>query len=144
MGKERPKPKALPKKAKSKSVTDRKAVDEVNMATKNPERKLTLPNSGKSDLDDTDNLYLAFLSTPMMQDWEALCEALRAAKKAGKKSAELPLDFLLAVSDDILHVPMVFSDVIEEWNRVCDQEGMPQEKKNVPGPEEPSRPGDET
>ena len=79
-----------------------------------------------------------------MQDREVLCEALRAAKKAGKKKAELPLDFLLAVDGDLLHVPMVFSDVIEEWNRVCDQQGMPQEKKNPPGPEEPASPGAKT
>ena len=111
------------------------------MTTEHPEKKLTLPRSGKSDPDDVDNLYLAFLSTPLMQDWEALCEALRDAKKAGKKTAELPLDFLFAVEGDLLHVPMVFSDVIEEWNRVCDQEGLPEEKKNVPGPEEPGRTG---
>ena len=113
-------------------------------STSTPDRKLTLPRNPESNPDDVDNLYLAFLSTPLMQDWEALCEALRDAKKAGKKTAELPLDFLLAVEGDLLHVPMVFSDVIEEWNRVCDQEGMPQEKKNVPGPEEPASPGDKT
>jgi hypothetical protein len=116
-------------------------------STSTPDRKLTLPRNpnSKSTDDDVDNLYLEFLSTGLMQDWEVLCDALRAAEKSGKQTAELPLRFLLtpSIRDDILHVPTIFSGVIEEWNRVCDQQGMPQEKKNTPGPEEPTRPGGE-
>jgi hypothetical protein len=111
--------------------------------TKTPERKLTLPRNAKSNPDDIDNLYLAFLSTTEMQDWTAFVEQARKGIASGKNKIEVPADFLKLVIEDIASTPLSLDAVVEVWNRVCDQEGMPQEKKNTPGPEEPGRPGGE-
>lgn len=117
------------------------------MATKDPKKKLTLPPKAKNSpatLDDIDNLYLAFLSTPEMQGWEAFVEQARKGIASGKDRIELPTAFLKLVIEDIASTPLSLDALVEVWNRTCDQEGMPEEKKNAPGPEEPASPGDET
>jgi hypothetical protein len=113
------------------------------MKTQKPKQKQNLPVKGKKSKstskpdDPTDELQLAFMSTDLMQDWNAFNDALAAAIDAGKERAELPLAFLRRVQFEISTTPHRFDAVTEEWNRVCDAEGQPDQKKNPPGPEEP-------
>jgi hypothetical protein len=127
------------------------------MKNKPPEQNQNLPVEGKKSKstskppaapasgqeDQTDALQLAFLSTDLMQAKFALDDALAAAIAAGKDRAELPLEFLKAIQFDISATPFRFDAVTEEWNRVCDVEGRPDQKKNPPGPEEPGGTEDE-
>jgi len=109
------------------------------MKTKNqkplPKKAKSNPATSTSE-EASDKLQLAFLSTDLMQDWMEFNDALEAAIKTGKDRAELPLAFLKRVQYEISGTPHRFDAVTEEWNRVCDQQGRPEEKKNTPGPEE--------
>lgn|ERR1700693_6208484 len=110
------------------------------MATEPPRKKLKLPPkaiNSPATLDDIDNLYLAFQSTPEMQDWSAFVEAIRNGIASGKDKFEVPAHFPRLAIEDIASTPLCFDCLVEVWNRTCDQEGMPEQKQNVPSPEEP-------
>jgi hypothetical protein len=49
----------------------------------------------------------------------------------------VPAHFPRLAIEDIASTPLGFDCLVEVWNRTCDQEGMPEQKQNVPSPEEP-------
>ena len=86
--------------------------------------------------DDIDGLFAAFQDTDEFEAWDAFCQEAKGALEAGKERAELPTAFLRLVLTEIKIDPLKFDGMVKAWNRVCDERGMPEEKKKeIPEPE---------
>ena len=79
--------------------------------------------------DEIDALFAAFQETDEFEAWDAFCHEAKKALEAGKERAELPTAFLRLVLTEIKIDPMMFNGMVKAWNRVCDERGMPEEKK---------------
>jgi hypothetical protein len=79
--------------------------------------------------DEIDALFAAFQDTAEFEAWDAFCHEAKKAIEAGKDRAELPLAFLRLAYIDIKTDPLMFNGMVKAWNRVCDERGMPEEKK---------------
>jgi len=79
--------------------------------------------------DEIEALLAAFQNTEEFEAWDAFCYEAKKALEAGKDRAELPLKFLRLAYIDIKIDPLKFNGMVKAWNRVCDERGMPEEKK---------------
>lgn len=80
-------------------------------------------------------LYDAFLGTPEMEAWDAFVEQGREAIDKGAERVEMPTAFLALILPE-LSSPMMFLAFREAWNRLCDERGRPDLKKEGLGEEE--------
>ncbi len=79
--------------------------------------------------EEIDALFAAFQDTDEFESWDIFCRAAKEALEAGKDRAELPTAFLRLVLTQIKIDPLMFDSMVKAWNRVCDERGMPEEKK---------------
>jgi hypothetical protein len=93
-----------------------------------------------------DDLYLTYLNTPEMQGWAEFQDLVEKAIEDGTAEVTLPTDFLALILPDVKHIPDKFEALRDVWNRVCDEQGRPEEKR-LPRPaladdegEDPERP----
>jgi hypothetical protein len=102
-----------------------------------PPVKSKKSTSNSTPDDGYDAVLDRFLSTLEFQAHNELITALEEADKAGKDRAELPTAFLRMVLLDLKTEPLMFDAMKGVWNRICDEEGFPQQKKRMPKPPKP-------
>ena len=80
-----------------------------------------------------DELQAKFLETDEMQDWDEFVtegnKALEANPRA--ESVTVPAAFLRRVMGDIGAAPLMFPAYRDRFNQLCDEMGMPEEKRDV-------------
>jgi len=86
-----------------------------------------------TDEDRSDELYTRFLETEEMQDWEDFVGAAKKALKADPhaQTVTVPAGFLRRVMTDIATTPHMFYAYRERFNQLCDEMGVPEEKRGI-------------
>lgn len=81
-----------------------------------------------------DELFAKFQETDEMQDWDAFVTEARKALQANPKAGlvTVPAAFLRRTIEDIGAAPLLFSANRDRFNLLCDELGLPEEKKNPP------------
>ncbi len=77
-----------------------------------------------------DRLAEAFTETPEMAAYLDFIDTANEAIERGDKEATLPTAFLSRAIHEFQ--PMDYPHLRETWNRLCDEMGLPEEKKPVP------------
>ena len=85
-----------------------------------------------------DELYARFQETEEMQDWDEFVTETRKALEANPKAetVTVPAAFLRRTIEDIAMTPHMFSAYRDRFNALCDELGMPEEKRGVPQAQE--------
>jgi len=83
-----------------------------------------------ADEDRVQELYIRFLGTDEMQDWEEFVEKAKKALKAdpNAETVTVPAAFLRRVMLDVATTPHIFDAVRDRFNQLCDEMGLPEEK----------------
>jgi hypothetical protein len=78
-----------------------------------------------------DALALAFQETDEMQDWDEFVTQGREVLQAnpGAKTVTVPAAFLRRVITEIATVPLIFTPYRDRYNQLCDELGIPEEKR---------------
>ena len=80
--------------------------------------------------DKTGTVADRFLATPEAEEWQAFTEAANAAlENSQDETVTVPVAFLRRVLPEISADPLMFQHLLESWNRVADELGLPEEKK---------------
>jgi hypothetical protein len=79
--------------------------------------------------DAEDKLQLQFLNTPEMEEWAEFQDKAQAAIDAGDATVEVSTSFLALVLPEITSSPLKFDALRAVWNRTCDEQGLPQLKR---------------
>jgi len=79
--------------------------------------------------DPEDKLQLQFLSTAEMEAWAEFQDKAQAAIDEGSATVEVSTAFLALMLPEIKSSPLQFDALRAVWNRTCDEQGLPQLKK---------------
>jgi hypothetical protein len=92
-----------------------------------------------------DELFAKFQETDEMQDWDAFVTEARKALAANPKAelVTVPAAFLRRTIEDIGGAPLMFSANRDRFNLLCDELGLPEEKKNPQPSSGAGKSGDE-
>lgn len=87
-----------------------------------------------SEDDRRDDLYAKFQETDEMVEWDAFVNGARKALEASPdaQTVSVPAAFLRRVIDDIGATPLAFPAYRDRFNQLCDEMGMPEEKRPAP------------
>ncbi len=83
-----------------------------------------------------------FLGTPEMEVWDNFMQRGREATEKGAETVEMPTAFFALILPE-LSSPMMFLSFREVWNRLCDEQGRPELKKEVLGKEDEGGEGED-
>jgi hypothetical protein len=90
--------------------------------------------TGDNDLEPTplERLEEAFIDTDEMREFLAAREKAAQAAERGESEVVMPAALIARIFD--ITQPHDLAHLRHAWNRVCDEQGMPGEKKPEPAP----------
>ena len=89
-----------------------------------------MPEQSKSDFEATEDPVLnAFMATEEFEEWQDFGDdADKIWGDENLEKVEVPTAWLRRVLPEIRSSPLIFSAMVEVWNRECDRLGMPERK----------------
>ena len=96
-----------------------------------------MPKQSKSDFEATegreDPVLNAFIATEEFEEWQDFGDdAGKIWEDENLEKVEVPTAWLRRVLPEIRSSPLIFSAMVEVWNRECDRLGMPERKMKTP------------
>jgi hypothetical protein len=93
-------------------------------------KKVKSKSTSKPTVEEMEAL---FIETDEMQAFFQFCDAVTKAGQQGAKTVEVPTAFIVPAIADIAIVPRSFTPNREAWNRLCDENAVPEMKEQEPG-----------